>query len=176
MRRRAVLLGLGAAALSALAACRARRRPETEGEGADPGDSGAPPSGPREDEAPRACPGADPIGPEAPPPPGWVAVPLDAHPALQQVGGSVLISEPSALLEVILAQPHAGCFVAVWRVCTHGACELTWSAERGGALCPCHGSLFGPDGAVQVGPATRPIRAFPVARQGSTLWIDARRG
>lgn len=175
MKRRQLLLGLGSAALTALSACRpsqkadpdAKRAPDS---GASPADGGAEDSG----EAP-LCPNADPIGPAEPPEPGWVSVSLAEHPALRSVGGSVLFSVPEVLLEVVLVQAHPDCFVAVWRVCTHGACELRWDAAGASAVCPCHGSRFGADGAVQVGPATRPLRTFPVSRQGDRLWIDARR-
>ena len=117
------------AAMAALSACRPRQKADLDVKGApDSGashaeggaDGGAEDSG----EAP-LCPNADPIGPAEPPEPGWVSVSLAEHPALRSVGGSVLISAPEALLEVVLAQAHPDCFVAVWRVCTHGACQAS---------------------------------------------------
>jgi Rieske Fe-S protein len=87
------------------------------------------------------------------------------------VGGAAAISLPAHLLELVVAQPTAGCWFAVWRICTHGACEVTWEAAARQLLCPCHHSRFGEDGAVAVGPATEPLRAFPVGRLGESLWV-----
>ena len=166
MQRRQLLIRLGQAAWLGLWGC----RPRAKSGGADSGGPGATPA-----PLPLVCPNEAAAPAQDPPEQGWIALSLADHPALMNVGGSVVISVPEALLEVIVAQTHPDCFVAVWRVCTHGACELSWEAARSSAVCPCHGSRFGPDGAVLVGPATLPIRAFPVARHGGQLWIDARR-
>jgi cytochrome b6-f complex iron-sulfur subunit len=45
-------------------------------------------------------------------------------------------------------------------VCTHLGCTVN-RAERG-FHCPCHGSVFSPDGAVESGPAPRPLTWFLV--------------
>jgi Rieske Fe-S protein len=103
--------------------------------------------------------------------PSWVELPLAEHPALAMVGGAAAISLPAHLLELVVAQPTAGCWFAVWRICTHGACEVTWEAAARQLLCPCHHSRFGEDGSVAVGPATEPLRAFPVGRLGESLWV-----
>lgn len=170
MRRRALLqkaLLTGVAAL--VGACRGGAKPggratgaSAEGgstDGYDP-DSGAPDSGPPEDPA---CPGE--------PGAGWTAVPITDHPTLIAPGGSAAVDVDEALLHLVVAHTTPGCFTAVWRVCTHGACELGWDAAAGEAVCPCHGSRFGPDGAVRLGPATRGVRSFPVVRQGGFLHI-----
>jgi Rieske Fe-S protein len=103
--------------------------------------------------------------------PGWWELPLAEHPALAEVGGWEVVSKAEALLEVIVAQPTEGCWVALWRICTHGACELSWEAEERQLSCPCHDSRFGEDGAVAQGPATEALRSFPVGRLGQSLWI-----
>ena len=149
-RRR--LIGLGLRALGAVLVACGRSKPE----------SGSPDTGP-----PLAC---DPPVPD-PEQEGWVELPLSEHPALAEVGGQEAVSVPEALLEVVVAQPTAGCWIAVWRVCTHGACEVAWEAETREIVCPCHQSRFSEDGLVLEGPATEDLRAFPVARQGDSLWI-----
>jgi cytochrome b6-f complex iron-sulfur subunit len=103
--------------------------------------------------------------------PGWWELPLAEHPALAEVGGWEVVSLPEALLEVIVAQPTESCWFATWRICTHGACELSWEAEERQLVCPCHDSRFEEDGAVAQGPATEALRSFPVGRLGQSLWI-----
>ena len=104
---------------------------------------------------------------------GWVEVALADYPDLREVGGQAAVDVPDAFLALIVAQPSEGCYLALWRICTHGACEVAWDAESDEAVCPCHGSRFAEDGAVLEGPAPRPLRAYPVARVGDLLWISA---
>jgi cytochrome b6-f complex iron-sulfur subunit len=64
-------------------------------------------------------------------------------------------------------------FAVASAVCTHLGCTVGYfqSAER--FHCPCHGSVFAADGAVQHGPAPRPLEWFEVtlARDGQ-LRVD----
>jgi cytochrome b6-f complex iron-sulfur subunit len=46
-------------------------------------------------------------------------------------------------------------------VCTHLGCIVSKAEE--GFSCPCHGSKFGPEGAVLAGPAPRALRWLPVS-------------
>jgi nitrite reductase/ring-hydroxylating ferredoxin subunit len=96
---------------------------------------------------------------------------LREFPALQRPGGTAVIERPDELLNLWVLHLANGCFAAVWRVCTHGACDVT---PRAGPelYCPCHGSRFGLDGAVLQGPATRPLRTFLVRREGDTLFLE----
>lgn len=96
---------------------------------------------------------------------------LSDFPALQSPGGSAVIERPDELLNVWVLHLANGCFTAVWRVCTHGACDVT---PRAGPelYCPCHGSRFAIDGKVLQGPATRALRAFTVLREGDVLFLE----
>ena len=49
---------------------------------------------------------------------------------------------------------------AVLAECTHRQCQPEPSGDR--LVCPCHGSEFGHDGALLVGPAERPLPTFRV--------------
>jgi Rieske Fe-S protein len=43
-------------------------------------------------------------------------------------------------------------------VCTHLGCQIHWNSLETCWDCPCHGSQFAPDGAVQNGPAISPLK------------------
>ena len=50
---------------------------------------------------------------------------------------------------------------AVSLTCTHLGCTVNRTGD--GFVCPCHGSRFGAEGAVQGGPASRDLERFAVA-------------
>ncbi len=54
----------------------------------------------------------------------------------------------------------AGGFFAMSAVCTHLGCITQWKPELDLIACPCHGSRFNKDGAVEHGPAPRPLPHF----------------
>ena len=64
-------------------------------------------------------------------------------------------------------------FAAASAVCTHLGCTVAHFSSDQKFHCPCHGSVFGPDGNVLHGPAPRPLNWFEVtlARDGQ-LNID----
>ena len=64
-------------------------------------------------------------------------------------------------------------FAVASAVCTHLGCTVAHFSSDQKFHCPCHGSVFGPDGNVQHGPAPRPLNWFEVtlARDGQ-LNID----
>lgn len=165
--RRRLLLG-GCAGL-ALASC--RRAAPGGGSGGDPDsgprDIGSGDSGDTDPGSADTAPACDTGGSVD----GWVEIPLAAYPELKAPGGWAWVDAPEELLVLVVAHVSEGCFVALWRICSHGACELSWEAASGGAVCPCHGSVFAEDGSVLVGPATSPVRAFPVVRRGDALFV-----
>jgi cytochrome b6-f complex iron-sulfur subunit len=64
-------------------------------------------------------------------------------------------------------------FAVASAVCTHLGCTVGYFQTDGRFHCPCHGSVFGADGAVAHGPAPRPLEWFEVtlARDGQ-LSVD----
>jgi cytochrome b6-f complex iron-sulfur subunit len=58
---------------------------------------------------------------------------------------------------------------AISTICTHLGCIVKGTAE--GFSCPCHGSLFAPDGSVVKGPAPRALPWFQVADGGGGTYI-----
>lgn len=98
---------------------------------------------------------------------GAVELSLDDYPDLRRPGAVVLVQRPDLLLDVWVTHDVEGCFSAVWRVCTHGACYV--EPQAGCFVCPCHDSRFAGDGTVLQGPATRALRRFRVQRVGEVL-------
>jgi Rieske Fe-S protein len=73
------------------------------------------------------------------------------------VGGALVVDG----LELILTQPAAGQFAGFSAECTHAGCIIN-RVEGAALVCPCHGSRYGLDGAVQRGPAERALKSRPV--------------
>jgi len=64
-------------------------------------------------------------------------------------------------------------FAVASAVCTHLGCTVGYFQDDKRFHCPCHGSVFAADGAVQHGPAPKPLEWFEVtlARDGQ-LRVD----
>ena len=107
------------------------------------------------------------------PAPGTEALTLALadYPALREPGGAVVVERPDLLLNVVVVHTPEGCFRALWRICPHGACPVAYRPDDRDLRCPCHGSRFGENGALLMGPAERGLRAFPVTRAGETLTL-----
>ncbi len=56
-------------------------------------------------------------------------------------------------------------------ICPHLGCEVAWNAGEGRFLCPCHGSVFAPDGARISGPAPRGMDTLPVKARSGNLQV-----
>jgi cytochrome b6-f complex iron-sulfur subunit len=62
--------------------------------------------------------------------------------------------------------------LAVWQKCTHLGCAVPWAQDEVQFHCPCHGSLFSPEGVVTGGPAPRPMDIFPIEIRDGEVWVD----
>ena len=103
---------------------------------------------------------------------GQVVLPLAMFPALATVGGS-LSGQPPGLADVlVVARVDAATVVALSAVCTHAGCDVAFAPAAGDFACPCHGSLFALDGSVKQGPATAPLKSYPVTFDGQTITIQ----
>ncbi|HKK02248.1 MAG TPA: ubiquinol-cytochrome c reductase iron-sulfur subunit [Desulfuromonadales bacterium] len=56
-------------------------------------------------------------------------------------------------------------------ICTHLGCHYNWDAQRGQFVCPCHGSMFTPEGKVVGGPAPRPLDTLPWKVEKGVLYV-----
>ena len=98
---------------------------------------------------------------------GWTALSLADHPELRDVGGGIQVDLGGRKLAV--AHVEDGCFAAVDRICTHEGCETYYSSGR--FVCPCHGAVFGLDGAAISGPTVVGVEAFSAIQVDETVWI-----
>lgn len=57
-------------------------------------------------------------------------------------------------------------------ICPHLGCRYDWHPERSLFICPCHGSVFSPDGKVIAGPAPRPLDALPHKIENGVLYVE----
>ena len=65
-----------------------------------------------------------------------------------------------------------GRYSAVWMSCSHQGAELQVAGDQ--LTCPAHGSEFDQHGNATQGPATTPLRTFPVTVADNGLFIDLR--
>jgi menaquinol-cytochrome c reductase iron-sulfur subunit len=69
----------------------------------------------------------------------------------QRDGWRKIISERA----VYVTKEENGRLVVLSSICPHLGCSVTWQADKGVFLCPCHGGLFAPDGKRLGGPPPR---------------------
>ncbi|MCO1659822.1 QcrA and Rieske domain-containing protein [Pseudonocardia humida] len=113
-----------------------------------------------------ACAAPEPVAPPADPPSAAPGAPAAvgsggtpvAAAADVPVGGALVVER----LELVVTQPEAGRFTGLSAVCTHTGCIVN-RVEGTSLVCPCHGSRYALDGAVQQGPAPRPLNSRPVS-------------
>ena len=56
-------------------------------------------------------------------------------------------------------------------ICTHQGCEVNWRDREQNIFCSCHGSTFNADGSVIRGPASRPLKQYPVKVDGDAILV-----
>ncbi len=59
-------------------------------------------------------------------------------------------------------------------VCPHLGCRFDWDAQASLFKCPCHASVFRPDGSVVSGPAPRPLDTLPAEVRQGVLYVEWR--
>ncbi len=87
--------------------------------------------------------------------------------------GQVLVEDFAGgqLLVISAAAPNP--VQAINPICTHAGCTVAWQKEPGILACPCHGAKFSLQGAVEAGPADRPLPTYPVKIEAGIVLIKA---
>ncbi len=56
-------------------------------------------------------------------------------------------------------------------ICPHLGCHYIWNPKIQKFACPCHASMFSPDGKVLYGPAPRPLDTLPYKIENDVLFV-----
>jgi len=100
-----------------------------------------------------------------------LVISLSEHPELLEIGGSAIISFPDQFVHLLVVCIAAEHWIAVWKICSHGNCDVEWDEAVAAVRCPCHDSLFAIDGSVIEGPAETGLKEFMVCRQADQLFV-----
>jgi len=96
---------------------------------------------------------------------------LSETPALNLPNGAIsLATAEQGELNIVVLKIAENEFIALSSICTHLGCRVR--KARDGFDCPCHGSRYDLNGRVINGPAAKPLRSFPVRREGDDLVIE----
>jgi cytochrome b6-f complex iron-sulfur subunit len=90
---------------------------------------------------------------------------LPENSALLNAGGSL------SRQGVIVVRFQSNEFVALRRACTHEGTDVNFQSSKQNFRCPTHGSEFSKTGAVQIGPATRPLKKYNTELTNDTLRV-----
>ena len=56
-------------------------------------------------------------------------------------------------------------------ICPHLGCSVSWQSSQKDFICPCHGSVFKPDGKVIAGPSPRGMDRLRIRTKGGKLQV-----
>jgi menaquinol-cytochrome c reductase iron-sulfur subunit len=78
-----------------------------------------------------------------------------------------------SVIRHLWAVKHSDVAVTVFSpICTHLGCQYTWNPASGHFECPCHGSVYAPDGTVLGGPAPRRLDTLPTQIKNGSLSVE----
>lgn len=64
-----------------------------------------------------------------------------------------------------------GQFEILSAICPHLGCSVSWQSAQDDFVCPCHGSVFGPNGKVVAGPSPRGMDRLPIRTKDGKLQV-----
>ena len=103
--------------------------------------------------------------------PQELSISLSDYPELRTVGGSSIVSFPEQFVHLLVVCIAEKQWIGVWKICTHGDCDVEWDETVASVRCPCHNSLFDIDGQVLQGPADRALKSYLVCEKQDKLYF-----
>lgn len=103
------------------------------------------------------------------PPASGTNVDIDLNSSLKNVGDQLVRN--GVIVVRVAGGNTASSFTAVQVACTHEGTSINYNNSQGIFICPLHGSEFSKTGALIQGPATRSLKQYAVAINGSTLTV-----
>jgi Rieske Fe-S protein len=91
--------------------------------------------------------------------------------ALVSVGGALVIDSARDTIMVIRISETA--IKALSAICTHSGCSMDFDPAQQVINCPCHGSQFAEDGSVITGPARRDLQVYNASLTANIVTITA---
>lgn len=79
--------------------------------------------------------------------------------------------EATAKKAVYVTKNAQGQVEVLTGVCPHLGCTVQWRPAKGEFICPCHGSVFAPDGTRIAGPAPRGMDSLPIKTVNGNLMV-----
>jgi|HubBroStandDraft_3_1064219.scaffolds.fasta_scaffold331921_2 cytochrome b6-f complex iron-sulfur subunit len=92
-----------------------------------------------------------------------------ANATLLETGGTMAFD--AANDTILVARTSATDVIALSAVCTHAGCIVDYSASEQRIDCGCHGSEFATDGSVIRGPASQPLKMYAATLADTTITI-----
>lgn len=101
-----------------------------------------------------------------------LSVPLRQNIDIEQVNGWMeSVSQKSVYITKGNRKGSLDGFEVLSAVCPHLGCEVPWNADAAKFVCPCHGSVFAPDGSLIQGPALRGMDTLEIKMEEDALMV-----
>ncbi len=102
-------------------------------------------------------------------PPANANITVNLSNSLLTIGSSVV--QDGVIIVRLATGNAASSFTAVQVACTHEGTSINFNSSANQFVCPNHGSTFSTSGAVNLGPATKPLKQYSITVTGSTLTV-----
>jgi cytochrome b6-f complex iron-sulfur subunit len=102
-----------------------------------------------------------------------ITIPKAEAVAVAAPNGIMMVRASNLPMTIIVRHLEGTGLIALSTICTHAGCEVRVLPHS--FQCPCHGSEYAVDGAVENGPASRPLQRFAVEEtpEAIIIWVKS---